>query len=77
MEHHLVIEKLCSCAKKVGMSQITTFDSKEGALSAAQSHISFIEASFCGKHNFDLTEVDDHYVIGMHGGCGCGAHHKH
>ena len=27
---------------------------------------------------YDITEVDDHYVIGMTGGgCGCGSHDKH
>ena len=77
MEHHVIIEKLCSCAKREGMSQIETFDSKDGAHSAAQAQLAFIAASFCGKHNFDITEVDDHYVIGMLGGCGCGTHHKH
>jgi len=78
MEHHVIIEKLCSCAKKEGMDQIVTFDSKEGAKSAADAQLAFMQNSFCGKHNFDVTEVDDHYVIGMvGGGCGCGTHHHH
>jgi len=33
--------------------------------------------TFFGMHNFDITEVDDQYVISMLGGCGCGSHHKH
>lgn len=78
MEHHVIIEKLCSCAKRAGLSQIETYGTKEGADSAAQAQLAFIAASFCGKHNFDITEVDDHFVIGMlGGGCGCGTHHKH
>lgn len=71
MEHHVVIEKLCSCAKKEGLAQIETFESKEGAHLAAENMLAHMEGSFCGKHNFSLVEVDDHFVIGMVGGCGC------
>ncbi len=78
MEHHVIIEKLCSCAKKEGLDQVVTFDSKESANNAAQAQLAYITNSFCGKHSFDVTEVDDHYVIGMlGGGCGCGTHEKH
>ncbi|MDM5270840.1 hypothetical protein PGH07_01460 [Sulfurovum sp. zt1-1] len=78
MEHHVIIEKLCSCAKRDGLSQVVTFDTKESAKNAAETQLSFMESSFCGKHNFDITEVDDHYVIGMlGGGCGCGTQHMH
>ena len=71
MEHHVVIEKLCSCAKRQGLSQITTFGSKGEAYKAAQEKLSDMLGSFCGKHDFDIVEVDDHYVIGMLGGCDC------
>ncbi len=75
MEHHVVIEKLCSCAKRQGLEQLTTFSSKNEALGAAQEQLSHMQSSFCGKHAFDLTEVDDHYVIGMLGGCDCSKSH--
>jgi len=78
MEHHVIIEKLCSCAKKEGMEQIVTFEDKDLAKTTAEDQVTYINNSFCGKHNFDVTEVDDHYVIGMvGGGCGCGTHEKH
>lgn len=78
MEHHVIIEKLCSCAKKEGMDQIVTFESKAGAQSAAEAQLAYMQNSFCGKHKFDVTEVDDHFVIGMlAGGCGCGTHTHH
>lgn len=77
MEHHVIIEKLCSCAKKEGLGQITTYESKESAKSAADSQLAFMVNNFCGKHEFDVTEVNDHYVIGMLGGCGCGSKEKH
>lgn len=71
MEHHIVIEKLCSCAKKEGLNQIATFETKGEALKAAETKLAHMNGSFCGKHTFQLVEVDDHYVIGMVGGCGC------
>ncbi|MGD9969112.1 MAG: hypothetical protein AB7S65_01530 [Sulfuricurvum sp.] len=71
MEHHVVIEKLCSCAKKEGLSQITTFDAKDEAFAAAEKQLAHMQGNFCGKHEFQLVEVEDHYVIGMVGGCGC------
>jgi hypothetical protein len=78
MQHHVIIEKLCSCAKKEGMDRLVSFDSKDSAKSAADAQLAFMQNSFCGKHNFDVTEVDDHFVIGMvGGGCGCGTHHHH
>jgi hypothetical protein len=72
MEHHVVIEKLCSCAKKEGLSQIATYDAKDAALEAAQTQLAHMNGNFCGKHEFQLVEVDDNFVIGMvGGGCGC------
>lgn len=72
MEHHVVIEKLCSCAKKEGLSQIETYEAKDIALEAAQTQLAHMNGSFCGKHEFQLVEVDDNFVIGMvGGGCGC------
>lgn len=71
MEHHVVIEKLCSCAKKEGMPQIASYETKDSALEAAQTQLAYMQGSFCGKHEFQLVEVNDNYVIGMVGGCGC------
>ncbi len=72
MEHHVVIEKLCSCAKKEEFSQISTYDTKETALKAAEAQLAYMNGSFCGKHTFQLVGVDDNFVIGMvGGGCGC------
>lgn len=72
MEHHVVIEKLCSCAKKEGLSQIATYDAKDEALAAAEAQLGMMNGSFCAKHTFQLVEVDDNFVIGMvGGGCGC------
>lgn len=71
MEHHVVIEKLCSCAKKEGLGQISSYESKESALEAAETQLAYMQGNFCGKHEFQLVEVNDNFVIGMVGGCGC------
>lgn len=71
MEHHVVIEKLCSCAKKEGLSQIATYNGKVAAQEAAQTQLAYMQGHFCGKHEFQLVEVEEHFVIGMVGGCGC------
>ncbi|MDO9207138.1 MAG: hypothetical protein Q8R86_03335 [Sulfuricurvum sp.] len=72
MEHHVVIEKLCSCAKKEELSQIATYDGKDAAKEAAESQLAYMNGNFCGKHEFQLVEVNDNFVIGMvGGGCGC------
>ena len=72
MEHHVVIEKLCSCAKKEGLSQIATYDAKATAFEAAETQLAYMNGNFCGKHEFQLVQVDDNFVIGMvGGGCGC------
>lgn len=72
MDHHVVIEKLCSCAKKEGLSQISTYDAKAASFEAAETQLEYMKGNFCGKHEFQLVEVDDNFVIGMvGGGCGC------
>lgn len=71
MEHHVVIEKLCSCAKKEGLSQISTYDTLDMAREAAAIQLLHMQGHFCGKHEFQLVEVNDNFVIGMVGGCGC------
>ena len=76
-QHHVIFEKLCSCAKKEGLSKVVSYETKDEAEFAAKDQLAFIENRFCAKHNFDITEVNDHFVIGMLGGCGCGSHDKH
>ena len=73
MEHYVIMEKLCSCAKKEGLEKVSVFEDKESAGSAAKAQLQRMQSSFCGKHEFDLTEVEDHFVIGMLSGCGCGS----
>ncbi|MDD2906854.1 MAG: hypothetical protein WBK95_11215 [Sulfurimonas sp.] len=65
MEYHVVVEKMCSCAKRKNMPQIKTFDDKENAHRIARAWAQELNETFCGKHAFDVVAVDDNYVIAM------------
>lgn len=63
MEHHVVIEKLCTCAVRNNMLQIKTFDDKENVMRIARGWAQELNESFCGQHAFGVVEVDNNYVI--------------
>lgn len=65
MEHHVVVEKLCGCAKRKNMPQIKTFDDKENAMRVARAWAQELNETFCGQHTFGVVEVDEHYVISV------------
>lgn len=65
MQHHVVVEKLCACAKRKNMPQIKTFDDKESALMVARAWTQELNDTFCGQHEFAVVEVDDNYVISV------------
>ncbi|HFS85270.1 MAG TPA: hypothetical protein ENK72_01480 [Epsilonproteobacteria bacterium] len=69
MPYHVVIEKLCSCAKKRNLEQIRTFNSKFEAEEHAYEWADHLNNTFCGKHGFDTVEVDDNFVISVEKGC--------
>ncbi|MFA6139012.1 MAG: hypothetical protein WC667_13135 [Sulfurimonas sp.] len=66
--HHVVIEKLCSCAKKKAIQQIRSFESKEEAEEYAHEWADNLNNTFCGNHGFDVVEVDDNFVISVESG---------
>lgn len=68
MDHHVVVEKLCSCAQKFATQRIRSFDSKEEAHEYAYEWADTLNNTFCGKHGFDVVEVDDNYVISVETG---------
>ncbi len=65
MQHHVVVEKLCGCAKRKNMPQIKTFEDKESALKVARAWAQELNNTFCGEHEFNVVEVDDNYVISV------------
>ena len=65
MEYHVVVEKLCGCARRKGMPQIKSFDDRESALRVARAWAQELNETFCGQHEFGVVEVDDNYVISV------------
>lgn len=65
---HVVLEKLCACAKKNGLEQIRSFDSREEAEEHAYEWADNLNNSYCGKHGFDVIEVGENFVISVEGG---------
>jgi hypothetical protein len=68
MKHHVVIERLCACAKKHKIDQIRSFHTKEEAEDHAYEWADSLNNTFCGRHGFDSVEVDDNFVISVENG---------
>jgi len=68
MQHHVVLEKLCSCASKQKIEQIRSFDTKQEAEEHAYEWADALNNNFCGKHGFDIVDVDDNFVISVEEG---------
>ncbi|WP_345978983.1 hypothetical protein [Sulfurimonas sp. HSL3-2] len=66
--YHVVVEKLCSCAKKKGLEQIRSFDTKEEAQEHAYEWADHLNNTYCGKHGFDVVEVEENFVISVEEG---------
>ncbi|MBU0632180.1 hypothetical protein KKA17_06025 [bacterium] len=65
---HVVIEKRCECAKKNGLEQIRSFSTREEAQEHAYEWADNLNNTYCGKHGFDVVEVDDNFVISVEEG---------
>ncbi len=68
MPYHVVLEKFCGCAQKNGVDRIRTFDSKSEAEEHAHEWADALNNNFCGRHGFDIVEVDDNFVISVEEG---------
>lgn len=65
MKYHVVVEELCECAKRKNMPQIKSFDDKDSAHRIARAWANELNETFCGEHEFAVTEVNDNYVISV------------
>ena len=68
-QYHVVLEKLCQCAKKRNLEQIRSFEIKEEAEEHSYEWADTLNNTFCGRHGFDSVEVDDNFVISVEKGC--------
>jgi len=78
------VSNQCGCFKRSGLEGEIEFDNKDDALLKAQSIVSKMRDTFCGKHTFTLLESDDEFnidtkerlsqeQINKNAGCGCGS----
>ena len=68
MSHHVVLETLCDCAKRAGEPQIATFGDKAEAFEYALELAAKLNDGFCGRHGFEVVEVEEHFVIAVEPG---------
>ncbi len=62
-EHHVVIERLCSCLKERNIDQIVTCNDPDEAYDLAYELSARFNDICCGKHGFDVEAVDENFVI--------------
>ena len=68
MDNHVVIEKLCPCMIDASIERIRSFKNKDDAEVHAFEWTETLSSSFCGKHAFEIVEVDDNFVISVEQG---------
>jgi hypothetical protein len=66
--YHVVLESLCHCARKHGTERIRSCETREEAELLAHEWADHLNNSFCGRHGFDVVEVEEHYVIAVEQG---------
>ncbi len=70
----------CGCFKKSDYTNGMKFESKDDALLQGQLMTNHMNAKFCGKHDFELSEDGNNFTIAVnakqqsHSGC-CGGGH--
>lgn len=67
-QYHVVLEKLCSCAKKRELEQIRSFYSQQEAEEHSYEWADTLNNNFCGKHGFDSVAVGEDFVISVEEG---------
>lgn len=61
--HKIIIEKECGCFRRSDLVNNQEITSKDEALSTAISMKNQMNDEFCGKHDFDLVEDQNNFVI--------------
>ncbi len=76
--HKIIVEKECGCFRRSDLENNIEFTSKDDALSKAIDMKNQMNEEFCGKHEFDLVEFQNNFVINFAqqkvSGC-CGGGH--
>ena len=61
--HNITITHQCGCVKRSGVEIETNIVSKDDALMNALEMKNTMNEKFCGKHNFDITEDKENFLI--------------
>ena len=81
--HKIMIERECGCFKRSELQNDIVISGKDDALIKALSMTSFMNDEFCGKHEFQVIEKQNNFLISLKeepqksSGCcggGCGTH---
>jgi hypothetical protein len=81
--HTIKVEHVCGCFKRSDLENNIQMENKDEALAKAMSMATTMNEDFCGKHDFQLIEDNNNFVISFKqeapasSGCcggGCGTH---
>jgi len=61
----IIVDKECGCFKRSNLENNLEMDSKEAALIKSLEMKDHMNSKFCGKHEFDVKEEGDNFVITM------------
>lgn len=64
-EYFVILNKLCNCLKKREISKVTIFKTQKEAKDYAEDLTYRCNENLCGKHFFEITEVNSHFVISV------------
>jgi hypothetical protein len=59
----IIVENECGCFRRSDLENNLEIASKDDALSKAIEMKNQMNEEFCGKHDFDLVEFQDNFVI--------------
>lgn len=73
--HKVLVAQECGCFRRSDLSNNISVESKDEALTKAIEMRDIMNDEFCGKHDFEVLEESNNFVIGFkqeaHSGC-CG-----
>lgn len=80
--HTITVENICGCFKRSDLENNLQIQNKDDALTKAMQMTTTMNEDFCGKHDFQLVEDNNNFVISFKAapqssGCcggGCGTH---
>ncbi|AXX93515.1 hypothetical protein CPU12_12735 [Malaciobacter molluscorum LMG 25693] len=61
--HKIVVSNQCGCFKRSDLKNNISFESKDDALEKALEMKNTMNTEFCGKHEFQVVEFGDNFVI--------------